>query len=132
LILIDFFRYVFINLGGNDITDDCDVITIVNNLVKISRELMHEGVERVFKVERGAFPEWTGMTRERFNKVRRSVNAKLRQHFRENFVNVCKDIRYPKHYHRDQVHPGFTEGGLDKLRCIIINTFAKTIKSAKC
>lgn len=116
------FRYVFLNVGGNDIRDTCEVDVILKNIVHIVDLLKKNGVQHVFVasiVERGMFLEWTGMNRSRFNKVRRAVNSKLRMKYGDQYVNVERKLKYPKHYDEDLIHPGYTEGGM-RVLCYLI------------
>ena len=118
------------NVGGNDINTDCSVEEIVARLIRIVQRLKRNGVQRVFVasiVERGSFPKFTGLTSDQFNKIRKSVNAKLKIHFGEDYVNVEKKLKYPKHYNKDLVHPGFNEGGMKVLNCLIKASFMKTL-----
>ncbi|XP_060564019.1 uncharacterized protein LOC132723342 [Ruditapes philippinarum] len=83
-------RYVFINLGGNDITAACDIHSIYINLINIAEDLYNSGVERVFVasiIERGNFKQWTGLNSKMFNKIRRSLNNKLKKYL---VMILCK------------------------------------------
>ena len=57
---------VFMNLGGNDITESTDIQNLVKRLKNIIKELYENGITKVFVatvIERGSFPEWTVLTR---------------------------------------------------------------------
>ena len=85
-------------------------------------ELHRHGVRRVYVasiIERGSFPTFTGLTPEKFNKIRRAVNKGLRKKFGSSFIDVGKKIKYPNHYDGDLVHPRFKQGGIHLLKCII-------------
>ena len=74
---------VFMNLGGNHITESRDIQNLVKRPKNIVKELYENGITKVFvatviQVERGSFPEWTGLTRPIFNKIRHALNKKLR------------------------------------------------------
>ena len=63
---------VFMNLGGNDITESTDIQNLVKRLKNIVKELYENGITQVFiatVIGRGSFPEWTGLTRPIFNKI---------------------------------------------------------------
>ena len=62
-----------------------------------------------------------------FNKVRKSVNEKLKKHFRGDYIDMARRLVFPWHYDRDLIHPGKREGGLLKMRCAILSAFSKTI-----
>ena len=88
------------------------------------------GVERVFVssiLERGKTHRTANISVKDFNRVRKSLNEKLKRHFRSDYVDTAKRLIYPRHYDRDLVHPGAKEGGLLKLRRAILSAFAKTI-----
>ncbi|XP_053383449.1 uncharacterized protein LOC128549814 [Mercenaria mercenaria] len=90
------FRFVFVNLGGNDINSSCNPQQIFENIVTIVKQLKNAGVEHVFVasiVERGSFLSWTGCNSNMFNKVRRSINCKLSVKFKEHYVDVGKKLR---------------------------------------
>lgn len=70
------------NIGGNDIVDNCGVSEIVSYIEHIVNILISNGVKHVHAssiLERGSFLNWTGTTRKRFNKIRRSVNETIRR-----------------------------------------------------
>ncbi|XP_053402724.1 uncharacterized protein LOC128558010 [Mercenaria mercenaria] len=121
-------KYVFLLLGGNDINRECEVIEIVNNIEHIVKRLKNNGVERVFVssiAARGAFPAWTRLEKTRFDKVRRAINGKLFMVYKGDFVNLEKKLKFPKHYDKDLVHPGYSEGGMKVLGYIIKTCFSK-------
>ncbi|XP_060595448.1 uncharacterized protein LOC132749623 [Ruditapes philippinarum] len=124
-------RYVFINLGGNDITAACDIQSIYINLINIAEELYNSGVERVFVasiIERGNFEQRTGLNSMMFNKIRRSLNNKLKKYFGHDFVQVGKRLRYPRHYDMDLVHPGCSEKGMTVFKHEVLKCFRRTIR----
>ena len=112
---------VFMNLGGNDITESTDIQILVKRLKNIVKELNENGITKVFVatvIERGSFPEWTGLTRPIFNRIRHALNKKLRTELGTDLVDVGKKIKYQRHYNNDLVHPGYHQGGmylLDRL-----------------
>jgi poly-D-alanine transfer protein DltD len=120
-----------VNLGGNNIQASCNPTSIFEDIKNIVEELKENGVEKVFVsaiIERGKFPSWTGMNQTSFNKIRKSVNEKLKKYLKEDYVDTAKRLRYPRHYNSDQVHPGFSEGGMEILRSTIHRCFSKTLK----
>ncbi|XP_053381462.1 uncharacterized protein LOC128549140 [Mercenaria mercenaria] len=122
-------RYVFINLGGNDITDSCNPHDIYLNIINIVEELYNCGVERVFVasiVERGKFPKWTGLNHKFFNVYRRSVNKKLKKYFARDFVQIGKRLIYSRYYDLDLVHPGNRQGGMKLFKHEVLKAFKKT------
>ena len=57
-----------------------DIQNLVKRLKNIAKELYENGITKVFVatvIERGSFPEWTGLTRPIFNKIRHALNMKL-------------------------------------------------------
>ncbi|XP_053390121.1 uncharacterized protein LOC123534501 [Mercenaria mercenaria] len=123
-------RYVFINLGGNDITAECDAQTIYLDIIDIVGKLYNSGVERVFVasiVERGKFPHWTGLNHKIFTVCRRYINKKLKKYLRNDFVQVGKRLMFPRHYDSDLVHPGFQEGGMNIFKHEILRAFKRTL-----
>ena len=84
-----YFRYVFIILGGNDIKDTCTPDGIFQELKRIANELKMCGVERVFVssiLERGKTHRNANISVKAFNSVRKSVNERLKKHFRSDYV----------------------------------------------
>lgn len=121
---------MFLILGGNDIVGGCNIDEILQALERTIKRLEAIGVERVFIssiVERGSFPVWTNMDKCTFNKIRRSLNTQLSKRYRENYVDMGKKLRFPRHYNKDLVHPGNREGGLKILRSTIHRCFMKTV-----
>lgn len=121
---------VFINLGGNDITKRTVANHLKNRILDIVDKLYLSGVRKVFVasiIERGSFPRFTGLTRSKFNKIRRSVNRKLRKELGPSFIDVAQKIKYPRHYDGDLVHPGSREGGLYLLKKLIERCFSSYI-----
>ena len=117
---------VFMNLGGNDITESTDIQNLVKRLKNIVRELYENGTTKVFVatvIERGSFPEWTGLTRPRFNKIRHALNKKLRTELGTDLVDVGKKIKYPRHNNNDLVHPEHHQGGMYLLDRLIVRCF---------
>ena len=121
---------MFIILGGNDIKDTCTPDGIFQELKRVVNELKMCGVERVFVssiLERGKTHRNANISVKAFNSVRKSVNERLKKHFRSDYVDTAKRLIYPRHYDRDLIHPGKREGGMLKLRHAIVTAFAKTI-----
>ena len=119
---------VFMNLGGNDITESTDIQNLVKRLKNIVKELYENGITKVFVatvIERGSFPEWTGLTRPIFNKIRHALNEKLRTELGTDLVDVGKKIKYHRHYNNDLVHPRYHQGGMYLLG--IHDIWSKTI-----
>ena len=117
---------VFMNLGGNDITESTDIQNLVKRLKNIVKELYENGITKVFVatvIERGSFPEWTGLTRPIFNKIRHALNKKLRTELGTDLVDVGKKIKYQRHYNNDLVHPGYHQGGMYLLDRLIVRCF---------
>ena len=113
---------VFINLGGNDMRKPTDIDKLVEKLKDIVDELYYNGVSRIFVtsiIERGRFPKFTCLDKKTFDKIRRSVNKKLRAALGPDLVDVGKKIKYPRHYDSDLVHPGRDEGGLYLLKKLL-------------
>ena len=118
------------NLGGNDIAGSCNPNAIFLDLMEIVDGLYRSGVERVFVasiIARGQFPSWTRMTNATFNKIRKSVNTKLKRRLKKDFVDIGSRLKYPRHYDKDLVHPGKKEGGLNVLKYEVLKTFRKTM-----
>ena len=106
---------VFMNLGGNDLTESTDIQNLVKQLTNIVKELYENGITKVFVatvIERSSFPEWTGLTRPIFNKIRHALNKKLRTELGTDLVDVGKKIKYHRHYNIDLVHPEYHQGGI--------------------
>ena len=117
---------VFMNVGGNDIRSTTSIEELVKQIKSLVAYLQSSGVRRVYVasiVERGSFPSFTGLSKSKFNKIRRSVNKKLQKHFGKDFIDVGGDLRYPRHYDRDMVHPGLREGGMQIFRTVIERCF---------
>ena len=105
---------LFMNLGGNDITESTDIQNLVKRLKNIVKKLYENGITKVFVatvIERGSFPEWTGLTRPIFNKIRHALNKKLRTELDTDLVDVRKKIKYHRHHNNDLVHPGYLSPG---------------------
>ena len=117
---------VFMNLGSNDITESTDIQNLVKRLKNIVKELYENGITKVFVatvIERGSFPEWTGLTRPIFNKIRHALNKKLRTEVATDLVDVGKKIKYHRHYNNDLVDPGYHQGGMYLLDRLIVRCF---------
>lgn len=118
------------NLGGNSFHADCDPHTVYMDIIHIVNELYDAGVERVFVasiIERGKFPHWTGLHKFSFNKMRKSVNRKLKKHLRSDYVDIGKRLVFPRHYDEDKVHPGNKQGGLKLFKWSVVNSFRKAM-----
>ena len=92
---------VFMNLGGNDITKSTDIQNLVKRLKNIFKELYENGITKVFVatvIERGSFPEWTGLTRPVFIKIRHALNKKLRTELGTDLDDVGKKIKYHRQF----------------------------------
>ena len=64
------------NLDGNDITESTDIQNLVKRLKNIVKELYEYGTTKVIvatAIDRGSFPEWTGLARPIFNKIRHAL-----------------------------------------------------------
>ena len=86
---------VFMNLGGNDITESTDIQNLVKRLKNIVTELYENGTTKVIVadvIERGSFPEWTGFARPIFNKIRHALNKKLRTELGTELIDVGKKM----------------------------------------
>lgn len=121
---------VFINLDGNDLSASSSVEAVVNRLKRIFDQLRQSGVRQIFVasiIERGSFWASTGLTRQKFNKIRRSINNKLRQLLGPDFIDMGKKMRYPRHYDEDLVHPGARQGGMAVMQRIIKECFDRCI-----
>jgi hypothetical protein len=119
-------------LGGNDIEDGCQPKDIVRSILSIVQDMKDAGIKRVFVssiVERGSFLPRTRMNKLRFNQIRRSINKHLRKELKEDFKDIATDLKYPRHYNRDLIHPGWEENGLYVLKSYIHRTFMKTYGS---
>ena len=117
---------VFMNLGGNDITESTDIQNLVKRLKDIVKELYENGITKVFVatvIEQSSFPEWTGLTRPIFSKIRHALNKKLRTELGTDLVDVRKKIKYHRHYNNDLVHPGYHQGGMYLLDRLIVRCF---------
>ena len=121
---------MFIILGGNDIRDTCTPAGIVQSIKDIVLELRMCGVERVFVssiLGRGKTHRTANISVKAFKSIRKSVNERLKQFLKSDYVDTGKRLIFPRHYDRDLVHPGKKEGGMLKLRHAILTAFAKTI-----
>jgi hypothetical protein len=79
---------------------------------------MH-GTERVFVcgiVTRGNFREY-GMDKTTFDKMRKSINEKLKKFMKSDYVDLGRFVKYPTHYDNDKVHP--SQSGLLKIRSCV-------------
>ena len=93
---------VFMNLGGNNIKESTGIQNLVKQLKNIVKELYENGITKVFVatvIERGYFPELTGLTRSIFNKIRHALNKKLRTELGTDLVDVGKKIKYHRHWY---------------------------------
>ena len=100
---------VFMNLGGNDITESTDIQNLVKRLKNIVKELYENGSTKAIVatvIERGSFPEWTGLATPIFNKIR---HKKLRTELGTKLIAVGKKMKYPRHYNNDLWHPGYQQ-----------------------
>lgn len=66
------------------------------------------------------------MSEKLYNKMRKSVNEKLKKFLRRDYVDTGKHLIYPRHYDDDRVHPGVKEGGLLKPRRVVLTAFSQT------
>lgn len=69
-------RVVFMNLGRNSMDSNCSPKEIMADIHNIVERMKASGVQRVFVAsvtERGKFPAFTGMNKQSFDKVRKSV-----------------------------------------------------------
>ncbi|KAL4218113.1 hypothetical protein ACF0H5_022849 [Mactra antiquata] len=71
------------------------------------------------------------MDKETFDKIRKSMNMKMRRFLGSDFVSLSNKILYPKHFDQDLLHPGVKQGGMLKLRCAVCTAFCKTLKEDK-
>ncbi|XP_060585339.1 uncharacterized protein LOC132741227 [Ruditapes philippinarum] len=123
-------RYVFLNLGGNSFIADCNPHTVYLEIIDIVDKMYKAGVQRVFVasiIERGKFPHWTGLNRSIFNKMRNSVNSKLKKYYREDFIQIGKRLKFDRHYDDDKVYPGLQQGGLKLFKYCVLNALKKTL-----
>ena len=119
------FRVVFIILGGNSITRDTTPNEIFDDLKQAVEELKMCGTERVYVsgiVTRGKFRAHE-MDKVIFDKMRKSVNEKLKKYLKNDYIDLGRVIKYPTHYDKDKVHP--SHSGLMKLRSTILCAFRK-------
>ena len=117
---------VFMNLGGNNITESTDIQNLVKRLKNIVKELYENGITKVFVAtvnEQASFPEWTSLTRLIFNKIRHALNKKLRTELGTDLVDVGKKIKYHRHYNDDLVHPGYHQGDMYLLHRLLVRCF---------
>ena len=59
------------------------------------------GVERVFVssiIERGKTHKSAKVSVKQFNSIRKSVNEKLKKHFKRDYVDTAKRLIYPRNY----------------------------------
>lgn len=118
---------VFMILGGNDVSCNSSVDSIVGRLKTIVDKLYSSGIRRVFVgtiIERGSFWHSTGLTKEMFDKIRRGINRKLRRILGPDLIDVVKKLKFPKHYDEHLVHPGDRQAGLYLLLKSIERCFA--------
>ena len=81
------------SLGGNDIKDSCTPDGIFKALKRIVGELKKCGVGSVFVssiIERGKTHSRANISVKDFNKVRKSVNEKLKKYLRSDYVDKAK------------------------------------------
>lgn len=119
---------VFMVLGGNSIKDSCSIDEIFKEIQEMVETLLSSGVQTVFVasiVERGSFWASTGLTPAIFNKIRRSLNKKLRRYLGPDFIDLGKQLKYPRHYDADLIHPGVRQGGLRVLQLVIERCFQR-------
>lgn len=117
---------VFINLAGNEVNSGTSVELVVHRLNLIIEQLRSSGVQKIFVasiVERGSFWASTGMTRPKFNRIRRAINRKLRELLGSDFIDMGKKLRYPRHYDDDLIHPGARQGGMSVMHRMIKKCF---------
>ena len=111
--------YVFLSIGGNDISPISDPEVIFNNIRDLVEKLEETHVRRVYISEilpRGDFSKSKprGLTKAKFDSDRKAINKLL---FKEYGTRVIKfhDIRYPRDYHSDKVH--LSEPTQDSKKC---------------
>lgn len=112
-------KAVFIILGGNSITTKTTPNTIFEELKRAVELLKMHGTERVFVcgiVTRGNFREY-GMDKTTFDKMRKSINEKLKKFMKSDYVDLGRFVKYPTHYDNDKVHP--SQSGLLKIRSCV-------------
>ena len=111
--------FLFLCLGGNDIDATTKPLDLVKRLMSVVAELKAVGVRRVFVASIVARGRVRKGTVSRFNRKRKSVNKKLSARLGNDFVDLMKRLKFPRHYDGDLVHPGRTEGGMKIFRMII-------------
>lgn len=97
---------VFLQLGGNDISDNCVPNEILKNITNCVNELRNSGVQRVFVgeiLQRGDFRKAPGLDIIRFDRIRKVINKKLQKLFKDEFI-VFPKLKYPRDYLDDKVH----------------------------
>lgn len=122
--------YVFIQLGGNDISSTTIPREIFEKIIGCVDHLYLNGVKRVYVGEilrRGAFRD-SHLTTAQFNRIRRTINKLLKKKLGSDFI-MFPDIHFPMDYSPDQVHlscGNSRKSGMVKyfhrLRKIIVST----------
>ena len=70
--------------------ESTDIQNLVKRLKNIVKELYENGTTKVFVatvIERGFFPEWTGLTGPIFSKIRHALNKKLRTEEAKHYIH---------------------------------------------
>jgi len=95
--------YVFLTIGGNDITSQTSPKKIAEKLQALADRMLKDGVKKVFFTEiteRGKFRKDRRLTKKSFNAQRSKINDTLKRQFDV----VPMDVRFPRHYSSDEVH----------------------------
>ena len=100
--------YIFLSIGGNDISPISDPTRIYDNICDLVRELENAGVRRVFISEilpRADFKKSDppGLTKSKFERDRKKVNSLLIERYGSQVIRF-HDIRCPRDYDEDLVH----------------------------
>lgn len=100
--------YVFLSIGGNDISPISKPDDIFDNICDLVTEFEEAGVRRVFISEilqRGDFSKSQppGLTKSKFDRDRKRINKLLSEKYSTNLIKF-PDIRCPRDYDKDKVH----------------------------
>ena len=104
-------QFVFIHLGGNDISTSSSPNEIYEMIVSLVEDLETRGM-KVYVGEiltRGCFKLNPGLTELCFEKQRKAINRKLKKKFQQWFVRF-PDLKFPRDYDEDQVNLATTVG----------------------
>ena len=98
--------YVFLSIGGNDISCTSNPDHIYDNICELVKDIEDAGVRRVYISEilpRENFSKRPGLTKTKFNRDRKAINRLLYENYGTRVIKF-HDIRCPRDYDVDLVH----------------------------